>query len=166
MSNIVVLGFKDEAGADAFGEKLASLRAAKALDIEDLVKVTVDESGTPKLHYLFSPARGAAIAGSILGGVVGLFVAAPVAGAAVGAAGGAAVVKMRGDYGINDDFIREVSEVLTPGSVALFGMFSKGKPDEIEAELAGSSARVITTTLSPETEAALRTVLSYGTAEE
>jgi uncharacterized membrane protein len=165
MSNVVVLGFEDAAAADAFAEKLAKLHSDKALHLDDLVKVTVDADGAPKLHYIFSVTRGAALAGSILGGVVGLFVAAPVAGAAVGAAGGAALGKLGGDYGINDDFIREVSEVLKPGSAALFGLVDKGKPDEIEAELAGSQARVITTTLSPETEAALRTVLSYGDSE-
>jgi len=67
MSNIVVLGFKDEAAADAFGEKIAKLQSDKALDIDDLVKVTVDADGRHKLHYIFSPTRGAAIAGSILG---------------------------------------------------------------------------------------------------
>ena len=82
--------------------------------------MTVDKNGKAKLHQTFSAARGGAIVGSMLGATVGLLFLAPFAGAAVGAAGGAAVGKLTGDYGIDDDFIKQTSAMLKPGAAALF----------------------------------------------
>ncbi len=160
MSSLVVLGLKDEAAADALNEKIGTLHDQGALRVDDMVKVTVDENGKRKVHQTFSAARGGAIVGSMLGATVGLLFLAPFAGAAVGAAGGAAVGKLTGDYGIDDDFIKQTSEQLKPGTAALFMMVTGSDPEAIEAELRGTDATIITTTLDEEAQARLKAALA------
>ncbi len=149
MSNIVVLGFENEAAADAFGKKLEVMAGDdEALRLDDAVKVTVSDDGKVKLHHEFSMVRGGAAVGGILGLVVGTLFLNPIAGAAIGAAGGAAVGRMTGDYGINDDFIEGTSEALSPGSAALFLMVNNVDAEKVRAEIEGTRATVISTTLS------------------
>lgn len=167
MSEIVVLGFEDEASADAFGDKLQFMAGdEQALRLDDAVKVTVGEDGKVKLHHEFSMTRGGAAVGGILGLVVGTLFLNPIAGAAVGAAGGAAIGRMTGDYGINDDFIEGTSEALSPGSAALFLMVTNVDAEKVRAEIEGTHATVISTTLSAESEEALRATLSDAPADE
>jgi uncharacterized membrane protein len=134
--------------------------AEEIITLEDLVKVTVDQEGTPKLHHKASLVTGGAVVGGLLGGIVGMLFLAPVAGAAVGAAGGAAIGAASGDYGIDDDFIKQTSEALTPGSAALFMLVKDSVPERVQAEITGTQATVITTNLSEEAEAKLRDTLA------
>jgi len=166
MSKIVVLGFDDEAAADAFGKKLEGMHAEAVLRVDDAVKVTVDADGKVKLHHEFSMVRGGAAVGGVLGLVVGTLFLNPIAGAAIGAAGGAAIGRMSGDYGIDDDFIKKTSEALAPGSAALFLMVNAVDADKVRAEIEGTKATVISTTLTSEAEDALRAALSDSPPSE
>jgi len=160
MSNVVALGFKDEASADAFMAKVQKMQDEDLLEIDDSVRVTVGENGEAKIHKSGSLVSGGAVLGGFVGAVVGTLFLAPVAGAALGAAGGAAIGGMSGDYGIDKDFVKQTSELLKPGTVALFFMVDKTVPDKIEAELKGTDAKLIRTTLTPETQAQLESALS------
>ncbi len=166
MGSIVVLSFSNEAAADGLQKKLEELQDRGALQIDDAVKVTVDENGKTKVHHGFSVARGGALLGGTFGAVVGMLFLAPVAGAAIGAAGGAAIGKLSGDYGIDEDFIKQTSAALKPGTAALFLMVSHGTPEKIEAEIRGTEAVVISTTLSEESEARLKAALSATRADD
>jgi uncharacterized membrane protein len=73
---------------------------------------------------------------------------------------------MSGDYGIDDDFIKQTSESLKPGAAALFLMIDPVNADKVRAEIEGTTATVISTTLSPEAEEALRAALSESSASE
>ena len=159
MSNLVALGFEDEAAADAFMSKLEDMQGEEVLELEDLVLVTVDADGTPKLHHKDSLVSGGAVFGGFLGGIVGMLFLAPVAGAAIGAAGGAAIGAASGDYGIDDDFIRQASDALKPGNAALFMMVASSVPDRVEAEIAGTRATIITANISDEAKARLQAAL-------
>jgi uncharacterized membrane protein len=159
MSRLVALGFDSEAAADDFMDKLDEMGEEEIITLEDLVKVTVDENGEAKLHHKASLVSGGAVVGGFLGGAVGLLFLNPVAGAALGAAGGAAIGAASGDYGIDDDFIKQTSEALTPGSAALFMLVKESVPDRVEAEIAGTHATVIATNVSEEAEARLRAAL-------
>ncbi len=160
MSNIVALGFPNEAAADAFMSKLDDMGSQEIVTLTDLVKVTVNENGEPKLHHKASPTTGGAVVGGFLGGMVGLIFLNPIAGAAIGAAGGAAVGAATGDYGIDDDFIKQTSDALKPGTAALFMQVEASVPDQVQAEIEGTQATVISTTLSEESETRLRDALS------
>ena len=72
-------------------------------------------------------------------------------GAASGALGGALT-----DYGINDDFIREVSESVQPGNSALFLLVDQAQEDKVIDSLKPYGGKVIHTSLSKEEEARLK----------
>jgi uncharacterized membrane protein len=99
-------------------------------------------------------ARGTGIgllAGLLLGGPVGGL----IGGAAIGAIAGALK-----DFGIDDEFIRGVTESLKPDTSMLFLMGHAQDRAKFEAEIAPFKAVVISTTLSEEDEARLRRLLA------
>ena len=130
MSNLVVLGFENELAADAFISKIENSGDEGPLTVDNLVKVTVDPDGQAKLHHEGSLVSGGAVFGGFLGTLVGSLFLSPIAGAAIGAAGGAAIGAASGGHGLSDDFVKETSEMLAPGSAALFMLVESRMPTE------------------------------------
>jgi uncharacterized membrane protein len=160
MSNLVVLGFANETAADELSAKLRDLYAENNLIIVDAVKVTVGEDSKVKIHREgISPVGGGALVGGFLGGAVGLLFLNPVAGAAVGAAAGAGYGAHSGAHGIDKDFIKETSDAMQPGTAALFLQVDEANAERVKAEIEGTEATVIMTTLSEEAEAQLKAAL-------
>jgi uncharacterized membrane protein len=160
MSSLVVLGFADEASADAFISRVESMEANDIVELEDAAKVTVDADGKPNISKGSSLAAGGAVVGGFLGGMVGLLFLNPIAGAAVGAAGGAAIGGLTGDnHGIDKDFVEQTAAALQPGTAAVFLLVGKTVPDKVRAEMEGVEATIISTNLSEESEARLRDAL-------
>lgn len=85
----------------------------------------------------------------------GLIFFVPIFGAAVGAIAGAVSGHFK-DYGIDDDFIKEVRDKVTEGSSALFLLTGKVTLDKVEDALKGETAELIRSNLSNEQEAKLR----------
>ena len=80
----------------------------------------------------------------------------PFLGAAMGAAGGALGGSLD-DVGIDDDFIRQVREKVTPGTSALFALTSGANaPDRVIDELKQYDFEIISTNLPEEQEKQLR----------
>jgi uncharacterized membrane protein len=153
MSRIMVLGFGDDASAEAFRSTLQDMVDTGALQVEDAVKVSIAADGSSTITHYSSVVRGGALVGGALGGVVGLFLLNPVAGAAIGAAGGAALGKLTGDYGLEEDFIKETSETLKPGTTALFVQAKRMDDFEsVEAAIEDAGATVVATGLNREAE--------------
>jgi uncharacterized membrane protein len=87
----------------------------------------------------------------------------PLAGFAVGTMVGAGTGALAGaltDYGISDDFIRELAKTLKPNSSAIFILERKMQPEKVLSELSRFPGRVLRTSLSPEQEARLQAALS------
>jgi uncharacterized membrane protein len=78
-----------------------------------------------------------------------------IGGAAIGAIAGALK-----DFGIDDEFIRGVTESLKPDTSMLFLMGHTQDRAKFEAEIAPFKAVVISTTLSEEDEARLKRLLA------
>jgi hypothetical protein len=81
----------------------------------------------------------------------GLLFFVPLLGMAVGAAMGALAGSMS-DVGIDDRFVEEVREKVTPGTSALFVMTSRVVEDRVLEEFRGTRAELISTNLSREQE--------------
>ncbi len=64
------------------------------------------------------------------------------------------------DYGIDDKFIQQTSEALSPNSSALFLMGKAEDPDRFYEEIKPFKAMVATTTLSEEQEQRLKGALA------
>src|SRR3954452_7921545 len=100
-------------------------------------------------------AGAGALGGAFWGILFGLLFFVPFLGMAVGAATGALFGKTA-DFGINDDFIREVSESVQPGNSALFLFVSEAQTDKVIDKLKPFGGKVIHTSLSKDEEASLK----------
>jgi drug/metabolite transporter (DMT)-like permease len=99
-------------------------------------------------------ARGADLGGDllVLGFLFGLIFFMPFLGAAIGAGTGALSGSLA-DVGIDDDFIRQVREKVTPGTSALFALTSGATaPDRVIDELRQYDFEIISTNLPEEQE--------------
>ena len=87
----------------------------------------------------------------------------PWLGMAIGAVSGAIGGKLS-DIGIDDGFIKEVSNSIDPGNSALFLLVRDVTPDKVLDELTEFDAQVLRTSLSKEDEEKLRA--AFGAEEE
>ena len=98
-----------------------------------------------------------ALGGAFWGMLFGLIFFVPLLGLAVGAATGALAGSLT-DVGIDDGFIKQVRDEVTPGTSALFLLTSDAVQDKVKDALSGQMGRVelIHTNLSNEQESKLR----------
>src|SRR5207237_846304 len=102
------------------------------------------------------PLTGAGtLGGGFWGLLFGLIFFVPLLGLAVGAAMGALAGSMS-DVGIDDAFIKQVRDNVTPGTSALFVMTSNAVVDKVLDEFKETGATLLSTNLSHEQEAKLR----------
>src|SRR5579872_2638809 len=111
MSDLVAITYHDVNQAGKVLNTLKGLVTQHLLDLDDAVYVTKDSSGEVDLHQMINlPGVGAArgaTSGIIWGGLIGLLFLSPLAGAAIGAGSGAIAGKIT-DYGIDDNFVRQL----------------------------------------------------------
>ena len=65
------------------------------------------------------------------------------------------------DLGIDNDFMKEVSDSLDPGGSAIFVLVSKSTPDKVQAEMQKYGGHLAQTSLSEEDEQKLRQALEH-----
>jgi uncharacterized membrane protein len=157
MSNLVVVGFNNAADAFQMRGALTHLQAQYLIEMEDAVVVTRDSNGAVQLHQAVNLTTAGAVSGAFWGSLIGLLFLNPLLGAAVGAGSGALAGKLA-DIGINDQFMKDLSATLTPGSSALFVLVRKSTPDKVLEGLKAFSGRgrVLQTSLSKDKEDELR----------
>ena len=98
----------------------------------------------PKTHQLHSTGSGAGW-GAFWGFLFGLIFFVPFLGAAIGAGMGGPAGSLA-DVGIDDDFIRQVREQVTPGTSALFALTSGATaPDRVIDETGAYDFEIIST---------------------
>jgi uncharacterized membrane protein len=156
MATLTVWRFDTADGADGALGVLERLRKQELITIHDAAIVTWPEDRKkPKTEQLHSLMGVGALGGAFWGLLFGLIFLVPLLGAAVGAATGAFAGTLT-DVGIDDGFIKEVRETVTPGTSALFLMTSGAVIDRVRDEFRGTHPTLIRTNLSDEDEARLR----------
>lgn len=167
MSELVCIAFHDPNTADLALNKLQAMQKEYLVELEDACVVVRDESG--KIHLkqavqLVKPAAlGGAGFGALWGTMIGLLFLNPLAGLLIGAGiggGSSALSASMVDYGISDDFIRQLGSTIAPNSSALFVLFRKMNSDKVLPQLAQFNGRVLKTSLSDQDEQRLREALS------
>ena len=158
MSELIVIGFDTEQKAEEVRDRLLSLQRTHIIRLEDAVVATKRENGRVKLNQLASPATSGALAGGFWGLLIGALFLMPFMGVVFGAAGGALAGALT-DAGVDDDFMRELGEVLQPGSAALFLLVRQMTEDKVLDELKGVGGKVIRTSLDHTKEEQLRNAL-------
>jgi len=158
MSNLVVIGFDDEATAFSMRAELAKMQKEYLIEMEDVVVVTKDEKDKIKLHQAVNLTASGAMGGGFWGMLIGMVFFNPLLGAAVGAGAGALSGKLA-DIGVSDTFMKELGETLTPGTSALFVLVRKATPDKVLEGLKGFKGKILQTSLTKDKEEELRKVL-------
>jgi len=158
MATFTVWRFDSADGADQTLSTLERLQKEELIHVLDAAVVRWPEGAKkPKTEQLRSLVGSGAMGGAFWGFLFGLLFFIPLLGMAVGAAMGALAGSL-GDVGIDDDFIKEVREKVTPGTSALFLMTQDAVQDKVREELSSIRGHVelVHTNLTEEQEQKLR----------
>jgi len=166
MTTLAVLEFNSADGADQALRILQRLQQQQLIKLVDAAVVTwPQESKGPKTRQTVSTARAGALGGAFWGFLFGLIFFVPLLGLAIGAATGAISGALK-DYGIDDNFIKQIRDKVKPGTSALFLMTAHAVVDRVVAELKSLNPELITSNLSDEQESRLRELFAEGQIAE
>jgi uncharacterized membrane protein len=165
MSDLIVLTFKTETGAEEMRDELMRLQKEHLITLDDAAVVVRKKDGKPKVKQMTSLVGAGALGGAFWGMLIGLLFFAPWLGLAIGAMTGAVAGGLT-DIGVDDKFIKEVGEQIEPGDSALFLLVRESTPDKVMDELKKFDAKVYQTSLSKDDEAKLRAAFGAETKEE
>jgi uncharacterized membrane protein len=156
MATLTVWKFDSADGAENALELLQRMQKQELITINDAASVYWPEGRKkPKTRQLHNLAGAGALGGGFWGLLFGLIFFVPLLGMAVGAAMGALMASMA-DVGIDEGFIRQVRQQVTPGTSALFVLSSQVVVDKVLDEFTQTGATLVSTNLTNEQEARLR----------
>jgi len=158
-SRIVVLGFDNQYAAEGMLQDLYRLQDEGLIDLEDAVVASRGVGTRVDIKQTRSLTGKYAGRGTGVGLLAGLLLGGPILGLIGGAAIGAITGALK-DYGLDDEFIDEVSEWVGPNSSALFLLVKEAKAGEVLERLRVWKAKVLTTTLPEEAEKRLEETLA------
>jgi uncharacterized membrane protein len=159
MSHLVVITFDNPDEAGRLRETLRSVERQDLVNLDDSAIVVKDQEG--KIHVKNEMDRGVKI-GAVGGGLLGLLIGGiffPLAGLLVGALTGG-LVGASLDLGVQQQFVKHVSEELQPGTSALFFIVRAANPDVAIAALKPYKGKIYHASFPPEAEQQLRQILS------
>ncbi|MEQ5872424.1 DUF1269 domain-containing protein [Sagittula sp. NFXS13] len=155
MSELIVIGYETPEKAEEARADLMKMAGEYLVDVADAVVAVADAEGNVKLNQMVNMWTAGATGGAFWGLLVGMIFFNPLLGVAVGAGAGALSGALT-DYGINDDFMKEVGGVLQPGQAALFMMVRTNASDRVIERLGEHGGRVLRTNLDTDAENHLR----------
>ncbi len=157
MSDLVAIAYDSVATAREVADNVVQLQKAHEIDLDDMVVVERQQDGKVKLHQP-SAAAGGAVGGALWGGLIGLIFFVPLFGMAIGAATGAAAGALS-DYGVDDNFMKDLGSRLQPGAGALIVLVRKVSVDKVLPQIKVPGT-IIQTSLDNETEQRLSEALA------
>jgi uncharacterized membrane protein len=157
-SRIVVLGFERQYGAEGMLEQIEKYEQEGLIILEDAVIASRGVAGYVDIKQARPQGGKSALKGSGVGLLAGLLLGGPILGVAAGAGIGAIINSFK-DYGLDDDFVKDITESLKPESSALFLLVKEAKAKEFQGKLNQWEAYVITTSLPADKEKTLRKII-------
>lgn len=160
MATLTVWKFDRPSGAQNAVKTLEDLARENLIVLEDAAIVEWETGKQkPKTRQLKPMAAVGALSGAFWGMLFGLIFLVPLLGAAIGAAAGALSGSLT-DVGIDDKFIADVRERVTPGTSALFLLSSDAVIDKVKGAFDEDRPELVFTNLDSRQEQALRDVFS------
>lgn len=156
MSDLVAIGYDGLATAQKVAANVSEAQKAHVIELEDMAIVERQADGKIKLHQP-SLAGVGAVGGALWGGLIGLIFLVPLLGMAIGAATGAAAGALS-DYGVDDNFMKELGQSLEPGAAAVIMLVRKVSADKVLPEIK-IPGKVIRTSLDNDSEQRLSDAL-------
>jgi uncharacterized membrane protein len=157
-STLTVWKYDTAGGAEAAEQTLLDLQTENLIIVDDAAIVYWEHGAKrPKTRQLNNTAGAGALGGSFWGFLFGLIFFVPLLGAAIGAVTGALSGSLS-DVGIDDKFIDDVRDKVTPGTSALFLLSSGEVLDRVADAFKDQKLELIETNLSHDEEAKLREV--------
>lgn len=150
------------------------------MDLHDVVAVYRDYNGKLRVDQSFQVTTGEGAGwGALWGSLIGATLAIPfTAGAsaavgagalAAGALGGGAIGAGAGaidaswwkdEFGVPDDFVKQVGAMIQPGDSAVYALLRTADPDEVTNQFRGYGGTILKTTLSRDQQKKVESVLS------
>lgn len=160
MATLSAVKFPTPEGAEQALGRLQDLQKQRLITIQDAAYVTWPAGAKkPKTQQLNSLTGLGALNGAFWGMLFGLLFFVPILGLAIGAGIGALTGSMA-DVGIDDNFIKQVREKVTPGTSALFLLSSDAVMDRLTDAFKGVQMELISTNLPADQEQRLRTAFA------
>lgn len=181
MAELIVVGFQGKHRAAEVLDQVQRLDATTAIDVKDAVAAYRTDDGKLRLDgNVYMTTKQEVASGTLLGALVGVILAVPVAamaavpaaaaalglgGVTLGATTGAVmafddITTWKENFGITDEFVREVGGMIQPGQSAVFVLAHASDPAAIAEQFRGYGGKVLRTTLAPEQSRRLQETLA------
>jgi len=157
MADLIAIGYPDETTALAAMDEAEGLSEELVIQPDALAAIVRNKQGKPRVTTNHHPVGGASW-GMLWGTLFGMLFFAPFLGMAVGAGLGALLGKVE-KSGIDQEFQRQVRDLLQPGTSALFLVVEKVTPDKAVEALSKYGGTVLKSSLSKENERELQDAL-------
>jgi uncharacterized membrane protein len=158
MADLIIIAYESEEKAESARQKLLELQKEYLIELGDAAIAVRQPNGNVKLNQLMNMTATGAASGGMWGALVGLLFLNPLIGAAIGAGAGALSGHFT-DIGIDDKFMKEAAQALSPGQAALCVLVRKVTADKVLPAMAPFGGTVLRTNLSAEQEGKLREAL-------
>jgi uncharacterized membrane protein len=145
--------------AEEVRTRLFELQREYIIKLADAVIATKSVNGQVQLHQVVNTTASGAVRGTFWGLLIGVLFLNPLLGAAMGAAGGALGGALT-DFGINDQFMKQLAESIHPGESALFVLIREMTADKVVEQIKHYGGVVLKTSLADAKEQALRHALA------
>ncbi len=154
MTDMVVLAFDSEGGADMGRERLVELNNDYQLNLVNAVEVVRHRDGKIKIKDIRSLTGIGALGGAFWGTLFGLLFFVPALGLAVGAVSGA-IAGHFAHFGVSKEYLKQIETSVVPGTSALAILASDVTVDKVVEKLSPLHPKIIRSSLSTEQEAKL-----------
>jgi uncharacterized membrane protein len=181
VAELIVVGFKkDMYRASDVLNQLQRMNEDWAVDLHDAVAVYRDYNGKLRVDQSFQMTTGEGAGwGGLWGSLIGATLAIPFTGGASGAAvagalaagalGGGALGASAGaldaswwkdEFGIPDEFVKQIGAMIQPGDSAVYALLRTANPDKVADAFRGYGGTILSTTLNRDQENKVENVLS------
>jgi uncharacterized membrane protein len=158
MADLIAIGYPDETTALDALDEAERLSEELVIQPDAMAAIVRNKQGKMRTVTNHHPVGGGATWGMLWGTLFGMLFFVPFLGMAVGAGLGALMGKVE-KSGIDQEFQRQVREMLQPGTSALFLVVEKVTPDKAVEALSKYGGTVLKSSLSKENERELQEAL-------